>query len=288
MTAIRYLMETKNSTPDETRSSTSLTGLQRSEEFEINETLKRLETKPPFHQVIQPHLSRISEGLAAMGKLVGGETKPHDITPGILATFLSMKQACTENVMYPVQELNELTRTRSKELKLMRQHQSSQLEQVQAMIKTLEKRMIETQEKKKVVETNSQLLERRSAAVLDAVRGLAPHLTKAEKYFFEEIRRQDVNGEKWGDTLDKMRNRLNKISSSTMFPGSTAIQLEKDGVKLCNNLMIYQNVLLKETKTRIMDIEGVLDKVSRAKGLFSSDERLPLVSISDDINQLKS
>jgi hypothetical protein len=266
--------------PEETSSSTSLISLKASEGKEIHQALKTLETRPPFHQVIQPHLSKISEGLAKMGKLVGGETKPHDITPGMLATFLSMKQSCAENVMDPVQELNELTRVRTNDLKSMHQHQNLQVKQVQEMIKDLETRMIETQEKRKTVDANARLLERRSAALLDAVRDLAPNLTKAEKDFFQEIRRQDVNCAKWEDTVQKLRSRVSQTSNSTMFSG-TAIQLKKDEVELCNNLLLGQSVLLKGTNGRVHDIEGVVDKLGRAKGLFSSDERLPLVSISD-------
>ena len=250
------------------------------EEEATSAALKKMESRSPFHLDIQPYITKISDGLGKMGKLVGGKTKPNDITPGMLATFLSMKQSCEENVISHVQELNIIVNARTEDLTSMHQHQLVQLRKVQEMIKNLENRMVETQRKRKAVETNAQLLERRSTALLRTVRDLTPKLTKAEKDFFQEIRKQELHCSKWEDTEQQLRTRVRELSADTLDP-HTAIQLTKDEVELCRNLLSGQSELLKGADTRVKDIEGVLNPVLRQKRLDKSSVRVPLLTISD-------
>ena len=85
LTAAQYLNEANNSDENTTSAMIAKTD----EEREADEALKAMEKVPSLQEQINPLLEKISAGLSGMSKIVGGSTKPQDVTPGTLATFLS-------------------------------------------------------------------------------------------------------------------------------------------------------------------------------------------------------
>lgn len=248
---------------------------------ESDEALKAMESMPPLHKQIQPLYAQISKGLSNMSKIVGGSTEPRKITPGGLATFLSTKQSTEQDVIIPIKELHALVSARVQYLDSMRQHQISQLKQLQSMVDTLQKRVKDINAKKAAVESNSKMLSDRSAAVLATARELTPNITEAELQYFKDIQRYDVNCDKWEKTLEDIRGEYNTIRSKAEVKG-TKIAMSAQQKDLCETLLEGQGELLRQVGSKVKTMEGAMGTIMVANGL--EDERKPLAAIAD-VNQ---
>jgi len=248
---------------------------------ESDEALKTMESISPLHEQIQPLFAQISKGLSNMSKIVGGTTDPRKITAGGLATFLSTKQSTEQDVIIPIKELNALVSARVQYLDSMRQHQMSQLKQLQNMVSTLQNRVRDTNAKKTAVESNSKMLSDRSAAVLATARELTPNITEAELQYFKDIQRYEVNCGKWEEALEDIRSEYNNIRSQAEV-GGTKIPLSAQQKDLCDTLLEGQGELLRQVGSKIKTMEGAMGSIMVANGL--EDGRKPLTAITD-VNQ---
>ena len=79
-----------------------------------DDTLKTMEKIPPFVDIIEPFLKKITKGISGLGKIVGGSTKLENVDASSLALFLSTKENCEEDIILPLQALQELVAAREK------------------------------------------------------------------------------------------------------------------------------------------------------------------------------
>jgi hypothetical protein len=108
---------------------------------EANEkALDALISTKPLEELISPFKEQISTGLSNMGKLVGSSTKPSDVTPGNVATFLSITQQYEQDVVLPLQKLNGVVSTREKYLNEVMRNQLDQIKQLKQTLDCLKQR----------------------------------------------------------------------------------------------------------------------------------------------------
>jgi len=153
LTAAQYLHEASYLSAEAQESTTTaLITTENKLATEADDALKAMESMQPLHELVLPIFQKVGNGLAKMGKIVGSSTKPREITPGALATFIATKQKCEKDVMLPLQELIDLTLSREKYLQDMYASQLAQIDHIKTMIQTLKDRMKLTSEQKKTTE----------------------------------------------------------------------------------------------------------------------------------------
>ena len=236
---------------------------------DTDEALKTMESIPPLYKLISPLFEQISTGLSGMGKIVGDSTNvPRDVTPGQVATFLSMKQQCEQDIVFPLQKLKDVVATRQEFLGEMQQHQLLQIDQLKTMLKTLQARKQVTDEKKIVLTSNSELLSQRSSHVLTAARGLTPTLTIAEQDYFKEIRRYEACCTKWEDAVGKLHIHSDRIQGN-IATGELrcSVRLDTNQMKQCQSLLKGQDTVLKRNQLAVKEMEATVAKLMITSGL---------------------
>lgn len=272
MTAAMYLNEAKNQLDAETPSAANFPeGLRQS-----SEVLKAMESLPPLSEQIKPHFEKISRGLSSMTKIVGGSTDPRKITPGSLATFLSMKQSSEQDIILPINELNSLVVSRQKYLQSMRDHQLEQLHQLQSTVKLLQDRMKATSAKMGIVKSNTDVLSNRSAGVLAAARDLCPSISDAEYLYFKDIDRFEANCGKWEGVLEDTREQFQLLYENSSLGPHT---LSAEQRQLCRNLLEGQKEVLHRVNLEMKSTEQKSNTLVDACGF--AEERKPLSAITD-------
>ena len=262
MTAAQYLNEDNDIDDNLTRASKS------SEEKESDEALKSLAEVPPLHDNVNPLLKKISTGLSGMSKIVGGSTKPCDITPGILATFLSSKHANEQDIIIPLRELHSLLVSRLPYLKSIRDHQKMQLRRLGEMMNELEERMKQTNEKLTANKTNSKLLSQKSTAILSTAREMAPTLTDAEQAYFKDIQRYDTECCKFEERLKELREQY-KVLNDGIDDAIINDDVKQEHLSLCTTLLDSQRQKINESKVIIDRSKYELQRVLADKGIIS-------------------
>ncbi|EJK61731.1 hypothetical protein THAOC_17728 [Thalassiosira oceanica] len=74
----------------------------------------------PLSTVLQPLVDKATDGLARMGKIVGGSTPPSDAGPESVAVFADTREGCSADVLSPLAEIAETLRGRTALLEEMR------------------------------------------------------------------------------------------------------------------------------------------------------------------------
>ena len=278
MTAAMYLNEARNQIESEVSNTSEIQDGSK----ESNEILSAMESIPPLHELIKPQIEKISNGLSNMTKIVGGSTDPREITPGILATFLSTKQSSEQDIILPLKEMNSLVVSRVKYLRSMKDNQREQLEELKATVKLLQDRMKATSEKMALVQSNTKVLSNRSASILETARDLSPSITEAEHLFFKDVKRIAANCDKWEGAIEEIKGQCASLrvdASATTSSNNTLTNLTPEQKQMCDTLLEGQNEILKGVKSRVRIMEYKRDKILVACGL--EEERKPLNAITD-------
>ena len=266
ITAAQYLHEASKIS-SENVSERALTVVS-SAQTESDEALKAMESVLPLHELIAPLLRDISSGLAGMGKIVGGATRPQDANPGTVATVLDTKTSCEKNVVLPLKELHSLTTARREVLQDMYESQMTQIEELRNMVETLRERMAKSNEKKEQAEENATALAQRSAAVLTAARDLVPTITEAEHQYFTQLKRYDASCKKWQGHIDTMKNRAEKLSDETSAQSAPpALDIDANNMTHLNELVKGQGNHLKLAARKLEKLGRETKRITQAVGL---------------------
>lgn len=264
LTAAQYLSEANNA------DNTTDIIVKTNEQKEADEALKAVEEIPSLQEEINPLLEKISKGLSGMSKVVGGSTKPHHITPGMLATFLSTKQSNEQDIIVHLRELHVLVTSRLPYLQSIRDHQSLQLSRLDDMIDKLEERMALTNERRKAIETNFKLLGQRSTDVLCTARDLTPTITEAERAYFQDIQRYETDCTKFEEKLNELRincRALREGVDSIQSDIQMKVELTKEQVDWCYALLEGKEQKMKESEAIIKSNKVQLNKILIDRGI---------------------
>ena len=278
MTAAIYLNEAKNQLDLEKEMPIEISDAEK----ESNAALRAMDSVLPLHEQIKPHFDQISSGLSNMSKIVGGSTNPRDASPGMLATFLTTKQSMEQDIVLPLKKMHALVETRQKYLDTIKDHQLKQLQNLQTMVKKLKDQMQTISKKKIMLESNTQLLSERSAAVLAAARDLSPNITEAEHQFFKDVQRYEASCEKYEAALEEIRAQTSSVGKDIKNGVKIDVTLTPGQKTLCDQLLDGQHALLQKVKGEVKKMEHKRDKLVVACGF--EDERKPLTAITYGID----
>lgn len=230
--------------------------------------LQRMQDLPPFYEVLDPLLKKVSAGLSGMGKIVGSSTPSEKISPDQLAVALSVKARCDTEV---VLHLSELRRTSAARRDLLKPIFKDQKEQAKALKKTLAKmqeNMASIKEKSATAQRNAEALGLRSASVLQASQDLLPTLTQAEHDFIQQMKRMNASVAIIESGYEKLSKSIASLRTS-MDDGKIVcrVQLDEATLKSADQLLRGQEDILSRTAVKLKGCEQRTDDMMRAAGL---------------------
>lgn len=239
------------------------------------EALSAMESTPPLHELLSPLLDQIKQGLQGMGKIVGAKTAPKDITPPLLATVISIKERCEKDIVLPLQEMDQLAASRLVELKQMYKSQLQQLSALKETIQLLKNRMNETNEQMQVAQSNATLLAQRSAALLQASHDLNPTFTKAERDYYDLLRRMKAKCDKWEESIAAVQSEsLNLSEAIDSGRATAAVNLGAEELEICHSMLRGEEEVLETSAGLVDQTKQNVNAIVAATGIGVCDENI--------------
>ena len=238
-----------------------------------SEALQAMESTPPLHEVLAPYIDKINQGLAGMGKIVGGSTAQQDITPSTLGIVISVKERCEKEIVLPLQEMDKIAAFRFTELKEMYTSQLQQMAALKDTIELLKDRMKTTNEKIEVAEQNSTLLAQRSSRLLQACSDLRPTVTTAESEYFALLHRMKVKCDTWEKSIGAAQDDSIKLYEAIEAGRATAeVELDQEHFEQCRQVLHGEEISIKHSRETLEKTRDMLHSVTSATGLGACDE----------------
>jgi hypothetical protein len=254
--------------------------------------LQVLKTVKPLHELLQPLVSDVSNGLSKMGKIVGGSTLPKDAGPEILSIFLETQRSCEVNVVTPIEQMSKILHSRRDLLKEMHDHQAAELERLTKLLDEFKEKHESNVKRVKELEATASKLAERSSAVLTASRSLHPHLTDAEAAYFKDLKRYESTCKKWDEKVSQLKkdatSSCDAMSAGAIQNGEVRclVDLPPGKIDICHKMLRGEAQLLKTLEQKVKDSSDIVEKISKSlsKGEAADAARLRLVG-SDKENQ---
>ncbi|KAL7457383.1 hypothetical protein ACHAWC_008947 [Mediolabrus comicus] len=269
--------------------------------------LQVLKTVKPLHELLQPLVSDVSNGLSKMGKIVGGDvsnglskmgkivggsTLPKDAGPEILSIFLETQRSCEVNVVTPIEQMSKILHSRRDLLKEMHDHQAAELERLTKLLDEFKEKHESNVKRVKELEATASKLAERSSAVLTASRSLHPHLTDAEAAYFKDLKRYESTCKKWDEKVSQLKkdatSSCDAMSAGAIQNGEVRclVDLPPGKIDICHKMLRGEAQLLKTLEQKVKDSSDIVEKISKSlsKGEAADAARLRLVG-SDKENQ---
>ena len=256
-------------------------------------TLEVLQRVKPLHELLQPLVGKVIDGLSKMGKIVGGSTLPKDTKPEILSIFLETQHSSEVNVVTPIEEMSKILDSRRDLLKEMHNHQTAELERLTLLINEFKRKQESNLAKVKEFEANASKLAGRSSAVLTASKSLHPHITDAEAAYFKDLQRYESTCNKWDDKVSQLKkdatSSCDAMSAGAIQNGEVRCLVDLSGKKLdlCHQMLRGEAQLLKQLEQKLTKSSEVVEKISKSmsKGGATNDaSRLRLVGDKENHN----
>lgn len=226
-----------------------------------DEALQTMEATPAFHEQLGPVVERIESGLLGMTKLVGSATHPKDVDAGLLATALSIRQKCEQDVIVHLKYLRQMTALRHSELRKVIKGQVTQLQAIQDSLKLAKSKRNAIREKMAQFESKSRQLAERSSTILQASKDLRPALTQADVQYFAMLKRLKAQCHEWETKvyqLSYLAQSLEQMASSCRFD---SVELEPDEVNNVRAMLLGQNVLIAKTQEQIEATQELVNEL---------------------------
>jgi chromosome segregation ATPase len=237
--------------------------------------LKAMQASQGLHELLDPLIGKVYQGLASMGKIVGSSTHTKQITPDQLAVALSVKERRDNEIVLPLIEISEIVSARRTELEAALKNQAAQLESLKANIATLKDGMASIRDKAEVAKKNAAALAVRSSSALQSSKDLLPTLTQAEFDYMQELRRLDSKTQSWLDDCSKLENKVSTIleEDTSILP----LTLPPESIGNCRALLNGSEKKMKVQKEKLKKSQITLEDVIFETGLDLGPEK-PLSS----------
>jgi hypothetical protein len=216
-----------------------------------DDALQTMEATPAFHEQLGPVVERIESGLLGMTKLVGSATHPKDVDAGLLATALSIRQKCEQDVIVHLKYLRQMTALRHSELRKVIKGQLTQLQAIQDSLKLAKSKRNAIREKMAQFETKSRQLAERSSTILQASKDLRPALTQADVQYFAMLKRLKAQCHEWETKVDQLSYVAQSLEQMASSCGFDRVELEPEEVNNIRAMLLGQNVLITKTQEQI-------------------------------------
>ncbi|KAL7538311.1 hypothetical protein ACHAXR_008460 [Thalassiosira sp. AJA248-18] len=289
-------MEVVNITATQCLHETSEQMLEKSKELDAydgdDEALEILKRVKPLHELLQPLIDKVCDGLSKMGKIVGGATLPKDAGPENLAVFLDTQHSCEVNVLMPMEEMSKILSARRELLKEMYDHQAAELVRLTALLSEFKQKYESNLKRVVELESKASVLAERSSAVLTATRELRPQITDAEAAYFKDLHRYETSCNKWDNQISELKkdasSSCDAMSAGAIENGDARclVDLPPQKIEVCHKLLSGERQMLKELDQKVKESSAVVEQLSKTiSGLDSADAaRLRLIG-GDKENQ---
>ena len=257
--------------------------------------LEMLQRVKPLHELLQPLVSKVSNGLSKMGKIVGGATLPKDTRPEILSIFLETQRSCEVNVVTPIEEMSKILDSRRELLKEMHDHQAAELERLTELMEEFKRKHESNVKRVKEYEANASKLAERSSALLTASRSLHPHITDAEAAYFKDLQRYESTCNKWDEKVIQLKkdatSSCDAMSAGAIQNGQVRclVDLPAEKIDVCHKMLRGEAQLLKQLEQKVKESSEVVEKISKSmsRGENADSARLRLRLVGDKENHLR-
>ena len=242
-----------------------------------DKALEALENVQPLHEILQPLIDKVCDGLSKMGKIVGGATLPKDAGPENLAVFLETQHSCEVNVLMPMEEISKVLNARRELLKEMYDHQAAELIRLSELLVAFKHVYGSNLERVLQLEANASILANRSSAVLIATRDLRPQITDAEAAYFKDLQRYETSCSKWEGTVDQLQkdafSSCDAMSAGAIENGDVQclVDLPPQKIEICQKLLRGEGQLLKKLEKNVRESSDTVDQLSKMISGHSSD-----------------
>ena len=257
----------------------------------VDTAFQALESVQPLHEILQPLIDRVCDGLSKMGKVVGGVTPPKDAGPETLALFLETEHSCKVNVLVPMEEMSKVLGARRELLKELYDHQAAELARVSALLDEFKETYTSHLERVGALENTASTLAERSSALLTATRELRPQITDAEAAYFKDLQRYEISCNKWQDTVDRLRNdatsSCDALSADAIGNGDVQclVDLPPPKVEVCHQLLRSEGQMLKNLEQKLKDSRDAVTQLSTICVGLDATSSLALFGGDDKENQ---
>lgn len=247
---------------------------------------KTITSIPPFTDSIAPLIQKIQHSFASTGKLLGSSSFPKDAGPNSATLMLATTQKLQTELVLPLHELHDVTHAHKKAIFLMYQSQLKELKTLQSMMEQVKLNHERSIQKCKAVETNANELSQRSAAILEASRSIHPKLSQAEYEYFTQLKRWELQTNKWNERLEKIQHRVKTMTTTTtenhqehILQGhphydepQCCLNLSEEQAHTCGDLLRGQGVLLKKSKAILSNVEREARYLMERRGLIMEQD----------------
>jgi len=256
-----------------------------------NAALEVLQRVKPLHELLQPLVGKVSNGLSKMGKIVGGGTLPKDTRPEILSIFLETQHSCEVNVVTPIEEMSKILNSRRDLLKEMHDHQAAELERLTELMEEFKQKHESNVKRVKELEANATKLAERSSAVLTASRSLHPHITDAEATYFKDLQRYESTCNKWDEKVTQLKkdatSSCDAMSAGAIQNGEVRclVDLPTEKIDVCHKMLRGEAQLLKQLEQKVKESSDVVEKISKSMSRGETADTARLRLVGDKENQ---
>jgi hypothetical protein len=246
-----------------------------------DEALVALKNVQPLHEILQPLIDKVCDGLSKMGKIVGGATLPKDAGPENLAMFIETKHSCEVNVLMPMEDISKVLNATRGLLKEMYDHQAAELVRLSELLVAFKQKYGSNLERILQLEANATVLAQRSSAVLSATRDLRRQITDAEAAYFKDLQRYETSCCKWESNVDQLQkdafSSCDAMSAGAIESGDVQclVDLPPPKVEVCQKLLRGEGQLLKRLEKQVRESTDALDRLSKMISGDSSDAARP-------------
>jgi len=237
-----------------------------------DKAMEALENVQPLHEVLQPLVSKICDGLSKMGKIVGGATLPKNVGPENLAVFLDTQHSCEINVIMPMEEISKVLGARRELLKEMHNRQAAELKRLSDMLVAFKQNYDANLERVVHLEANASILAKRSSAVLTATRDLSPQITDAEAAYFKELQRYETSCSKWQGTVEQIKkdasSSCDAMSAGSIENGDVQCLVNSDpqNIHVCQKLLRGEGQMLKSLEKKVHESSNEVEQLLKMSG----------------------
>jgi len=243
-----------------------------------------IESIPPFIENIAPLLRNIQVSFSSTGKMTGSKTHPKDVGPTDAAFVLETTQKLQKDIVEPLHELHDKTESHKKALFVLYQSQKKKLETLKSMMEKVKQNHEKSLSKFKAINKNASDLKIRSASILEASRSTNPKISQAEYDYFTQLKRWELQTNKWGDRLESIQNKVKTMQENQQnhfFESKSDdddngeyqcfLNLSEQQKQMCSDLLYGQELLLKKSKGMLTSVERDARCMMQKKGLPLED-----------------
>lgn len=234
-----------------------------------DEALQTMEATPAFHEQLGLIVDKIEAGLLGMSKMIGSATHPRDLDAGLLASALSVRQRCEQDLIVHLKYLRRMSAIRKSELKNVLKLQAAQLQAIQESLKVAKSKRNAIRERMVLSEAKSRQLAARCSSVLQDSIDLRPALTQADMQYFASLYRMKAQCDEWESKVGQLSHDARALDAAAAYDH---VELEPNEARNIRTLLRGQMDLIAQANERVRATQDLLGELGQQSGVAGGGE----------------